>query len=291
MGESGMDRLPEGCVAHAIALTSPRDVCRFSAVSSAFRSAAAYDTVWDRFLPSDYRSILSRAVRPVVCSSKRDLFFRLCDSLLIDAGKMSFWLERSSGAKCYMLSARSLSITWGDTPQYWRWVPLSDCRFSEAAELVNVCWLEIRGKIQSRMLSGRTTYAAYLIFRLADWSRGLGHPPQEASVTMGVQHSSTHVVRLQPNDSPSRVRARRNRIRFGPLVRWGAMMLEIAADQEAAAEEVGDARDDGWMEAELGELYIDEGEDGEVEMSLMEVRGGHWKKGLIIQGIEIRPKA
>lgn len=88
MGESGMDRLPEGCVAHAIALTSPRDVCRFSAVSSAFRSAAAYDTVWDRFLPSDYRSILSRAVRPVVCSSKRDLFFRLCDSLLIDAGKM-----------------------------------------------------------------------------------------------------------------------------------------------------------------------------------------------------------
>lgn len=68
------------------------------------------------------------------------------------------------------------------------------------------------------------------------------------------------------------------------------MMLEIAADQEAAAE-VGDARDDGWMEAELGEFYIDEGEDGEVEMSLMEVRGGHWKKGLIIQGIEIRPKA
>lgn len=166
-------------------------------------------------------------------------------------------------------------------------------RFSEAAELVNVCWLEIRGKIQSRMLSGRRTYAAYLIFRLADWSRGLGHPPQEASVTVGVQHSSTHVVRLQPNDSPSRVRARRNRIRFGPLVRWGAMMLEIAADQEAsaAAAEVGDARDDGWMEAELGEFYNEEGEDGEVEMSLMEVKGGHWKKGLIIQGIEIRPKA
>ncbi|CAL9124144.1 unnamed protein product [Musa textilis] len=294
MGESGMDRLPEGCVAHAIALTSPRDACRFSAVSSAFRSAAAYDTVWDRFLPSDYRSILSRAVRPVVCSSKRDLFFRLCDSLLIDAGKMSFWLERSSGAKCYMLSARSLSITWGDTPQYWRWVPLSDSRFSEAAELVNVCWLEIRGKIQSRMLSGRRTYAAYIIFKLADWSRGLGHPPQEASVTVGVQQSSTHVVRLQPNDSPSRVRARRNRIRFGPLVRWGAMMLEMAADQEAsaaAAEEVGDARDDGWLEAELGEFYNEEGEDGEVEMSLMEVKGGHWKKGLIIQGIEIRPKA
>ncbi|RZS29343.1 hypothetical protein BHM03_00063062 [Ensete ventricosum] len=273
-----MDRLPEGCVAHAIALTSPRDACRFSAVSSCFRSAAAYDTVWDRFLPSDYRSILSRAVRPVVCSSKRDLFFRLCDSLLIDAGKMCASLFSPT-----LLLLLLLHVSF-----------LVRARFSEAAELVNVCWLEIRGKIQSRMLSGRRTYAAYLIFKLADWSRGLGHPPQEASVTVGVEHSSTHVVRLQPSDSPSRVRARRNRIRFGPLVRWGAMMLEIAADQEAsaaAAAEVGDARDDGWMEAELGEFYNEEGEDGEVEMSLMEVKGGHWKKGLIIQGIEIRPKA
>lgn len=44
------------------------------------------------------------------------------------------------------------------------------------------------------------------------------------------------------------------------------------------------------MEAEMGEFYNEDGEDEEVVMSWMEVKGGHWKKGLIVEGIEIRPK-
>jgi hypothetical protein len=39
------------------------------------------------------------------------------------------WLDRETGAKCYMLSARGLTIIWGDTPQYWSWIPLTDSRF------------------------------------------------------------------------------------------------------------------------------------------------------------------
>jgi hypothetical protein len=38
------------------------------------------------------------------------------------------WLDRATAAKCYMLSARKLGIIWGDTPQYWRWIPLTDSR-------------------------------------------------------------------------------------------------------------------------------------------------------------------
>ncbi|RZS20362.1 hypothetical protein BHM03_00052866 [Ensete ventricosum] len=155
MADLGIETLPEGCIAEAISLTSPRDACRSSVVSSVFRSAAASDTVWERFLPSDCHSILSRAVHPVEYSSKRDLFFLLCDSVLIDGGKMvyhfpsasnrpiyfhfsisirccfssGFWLERSSGAKCYMLSASALSIIWGDTPRYWKWVSPPDSRY------------------------------------------------------------------------------------------------------------------------------------------------------------------
>lgn len=49
-------------------------------------------------------------------------------------------------------------------------------------------------------------------------------------------------------------------------------------------------RDDGWMEVELGEFYNNEGEDGEVEMNFMETKGRHYKRGLFVQGIEIRPK-
>ncbi|KAG6536227.1 putative F-box protein PP2-B12 [Zingiber officinale] len=264
-GGSDIERLPEGCVSNAIALTSPLDACRSSAVSTAFRAAADSDLVWDRFLPADTPALLSRALHPVDYSSKRDLFFRLSDSILIDGGKMSMWLERSSGAKCYALSARALSIVWGDTPRYWRWITSQDSRFAEVAELVNVCWLEIHGHIQSKMLTPRTTYAAYLIFKLADWSRGLNHPTQEASVTLGLRSSAT-AVPLQPRSDD--VRGRFNRIRFGLLP----------------------ARDDGWMEVAMGEFYNEEGEDGEVVMSFMDIKGGHWKRGLIVQGIEIRPK-
>ena len=51
-------------------------------------------------------------------------------------------------------------------------------------------------------------------------------------------------------------------------------------------------RGDGWWEIELGEFF-NGGEDdgGEVEMSVLEVEGGNWKGGIVVQGIEIRPKS
>jgi len=49
-------------------------------------------------------------------------------------------------------------------------------------------------------------------------------------------------------------------------------------------------RGDGWLEIELGEFFCKEGEDGELEMSVQEVKSGDWKGGLTVEGIEIRPK-
>jgi hypothetical protein len=34
-------------------------------------------------------------------------------------------LDKGTGAKCYTLSARSLHISWGDTPNYWKWINLT----------------------------------------------------------------------------------------------------------------------------------------------------------------------
>ncbi len=48
-------------------------------------------------------------------------------------------------------------------------------------------------------------------------------------------------------------------------------------------------RKDGWIEIELGYFYNDQG-DEEVKMCLKEVKGEHLKGGLIVEGIEIRPK-
>ncbi|KAG6499042.1 F-box protein PP2-B11-like isoform X1 [Zingiber officinale] len=300
MGDPGMEEvLPQGCIAHALSFTSPRDACRASAVSTTLLSAAASDAVWDRFLPADLQSVLARADRPVDCCSKRDLFFRLCDEpVLVDGGKMTFSLDRSSGAKCYMLSARALSIQRGDTEHCWRWVSQTDSRFLEVAELINVCWLEVQGKIHSKTLSSKTTYAAYLIFKLSNHSYGLGHPLQEASVKIGTQ-SSTTAICLQLSDMYAHLRARRHRVaQFGQGLCSRQRLLTVEETQEAEEEVEGIGgrvprpRDDGWMEIELGEFYNyrEEGEDGEVHIHLLEVKGGHWKNGLIIEGIQIRPK-
>ena len=48
-------------------------------------------------------------------------------------------------------------------------------------------------------------------------------------------------------------------------------------------------RVDGWLKTELGEFFNGSREDhGELEMSILEVKGGDWKGGLILQEIEIK---
>jgi hypothetical protein len=47
-------------------------------------------------------------------------------------------------------------------------------------------------------------------------------------------------------------------------------------------------REDGWMEIEIGEFFSSEC-DEEIEMSVMEV-GHQLKGGLVLEGIEVRPK-
>nr|CAD1830905.1 unnamed protein product [Ananas comosus var. bracteatus] len=244
----GVQQGAGGCIAHVISLTSPRDACRLSVVSAAFRSAAASDAVWQRFLPPDFPSILSRAAAAVDlgCSSKKDLFFRLCHHplLLLHAPTPSFWLDKSSGAKCYMLLARALSIAWGDTPEYWAWNRIPDARFGEVAELLDVCWLEIVGRIGSSALSPKTAYAAYLVFKIADDWHGLHCPKQETCRTQNAA---------------------------GNYGCWG----DISADEERRLDGGGD-----------GEFYNETGEDGEVEMSLREIRGRNWKKGLLSKALK-----
>lgn len=48
-------------------------------------------------------------------------------------------------------------------------------------------------------------------------------------------------------------------------------------------------RGDGWLEIELGDFFCTEGEDGELEMRVFDGTN-YWKHGLIVEGIEIRPK-
>ncbi|KAJ4969096.1 hypothetical protein NE237_015797 [Protea cynaroides] len=295
--------LPEGCISKILSLTSPRDACRSSVVSSVFRSAVDSDVVWERFLPSDYQRILSSSVYPFpfVFSSKKELYLHLCDNpVLISNSTKTFALEKCSGKKCYMIGAKELSIVWGDTPQYWNWRPSPESRFSEVAELLFVCWLEVRGRMETRLLSPRTTYVAYLVLKFTDSAFGFDVVSAEVSVKLaaacagggnsGGGEEEVKEVYLNP--------IRRQRRQFG--VHKNRRLIHSMRPQEPVADAayqqplrdrpVPKERGDGWKEIELGEFFNEKGEDGDVEMSLMEVKGGNWKGGLIIQGIELRPK-
>ncbi|KAL3523400.1 hypothetical protein ACH5RR_016234 [Cinchona calisaya] len=288
--------LPEGCIANALSLTSPRDACRLSLVASTFRSAAQSDDVWERFLPPDYRDVLGRSAEGIKLlrssMSKKELYVRLCDEpILIDNGTKSFSLEKSSGKKCYMLAASDLTIVWGDTPRYWKWISLSESRFAVVAELLDVCWLEIRGKIRSCMLSPDSTYAAYLVFSSRTRTYGFEYQPAEASIVISGQEGQKQAVHLDPDGAQrlrQHIRPRRRRGVFG--LRQAALMSQPETIPTDSDVQYAKQRGDGWMEAKLGEIFINGGQDVELDMSLMEIKGGNWKSGLIVQGIEVRPK-
>ncbi|XP_028790226.1 F-box protein PP2-B10 [Neltuma alba] len=289
--------LPEACIAHVLSFTSPRDACRLSCVSSSFRSAADSDALWDSFLPSDWLSLLSRSSPPPSFSSKKHLYLSLSRQPLLidDDGLKSFWLDKLCGAKCFMLSPRSLSIVWGCTPRYWRWrTSEPKGRFEEVAELLCVCWLEMRGRINTRMLSPSTSYAAYLVFNLTPSAYGFEHQPVEVSVGIAGNDSDARKrsVYLDPNGG--------TRGRQQPIVPRRASLfnrariLGVEAGTPIPAENVDpqppNKRADGWLEIELGDFFNEGIDDKALEMAVCEIKGGHWKSGLVIQGIEIRPK-
>ncbi|XP_010537996.1 PREDICTED: F-box protein PP2-B11 [Tarenaya hassleriana] len=252
----GMNLLPEDCIAKILSFTSPRDVCRSSAVSKIFRSAADSDDVWNNFLPSEL------PVGVPTYPTRKELFFGLSDHpLLIDNGRMSFWLEKSSGKKCYMMSPRALSIVWGHDPRYWQWISLPGARFNEVAELITVWWLEISGRMNLNLLSDNTAYAAYLVFKFGPTTYGF-RQAMEAKVAMAGTESET-----QPS------------------------MVCLMRVPNREGSRVAEPRRDGWFEVELGQLVKRRGDMGEAEMSLRETKNPFEKQGLLLHGIELRPSS
>ncbi|KAL5701081.1 hypothetical protein ACHQM5_026459 [Ranunculus cassubicifolius] len=275
-----LSSLPEDCISHILSFTSPKDVCRSCVISHAFHAPAASNIVWKTFLSSDYEELLQKSTSPLSFSSMKELYFKLVIPFLVADGKMSFCLERSSGKKCYMLGAKGLEITWGSNGLYWAWKHVAHSRFEEAAELRTTYWLEIHGKIDTVLLSPQTTYAAYLVFRIEDRAYGLDTLPSETSVEVGNRRcKSTCYLRRCP-DNVTRPLERHLYFDRKDTLKSRPVRVE---EQETCD------RNDGWLELELGEFF-NHGGGGEVKMSLMEVKGSHLKGGLVIEGIELRPK-
>ncbi|KAK2664554.1 hypothetical protein Ddye_003128 [Dipteronia dyeriana] len=276
-----------------------------------WRSAADSDVVWDRFLPPDYLSAISDtgsvpgSPSPSPSTwlglSKKELYLRICRCHnLIHNGKMSFWFDLSSGKKCYMMSARGLNLDDADDGFAWNWysIPEAKHRFPEVVVRAEENPLEIGGKICTSLLSPMTTYVAYLV--LAEF-RMFSKYSAAAEAAVGLAGS---------NNGQNRTISFHWEQQDGEYDGFSPDQLDgepqdgdydgFSLDQQDEdyvvlfpEPEDGDydrfypkKRADGWLESELGEFFNRGDEDNEL---LMTINAG-MKDGLLIQGIEIRPK-
>lgn len=133
---------------------------------------------------------------------------------------------------------------------------MTDDRFAEVAQLHHVCWLDISLKTETTLLSPKMTNVAYLVFKLTDNCYGFDHHNSiETSVGMTNGFKNIKSINLTSKDNVIN-------------------------------------REDGWMEIELGEVFINGGNNGDelLEVSVREVKRLNWKGGLIVEGIQFRPK-
>ncbi|GAB4834133.1 hypothetical protein Ancab_032396 [Ancistrocladus abbreviatus] len=267
-----LPEFPGGCLSHILSFTSSRDVFRSALVSKDFLAAAESDMIISQ------SQTAPSAPHPPVFSSKKDLFVHLCRSpVILGSGTKSFGLDKWSGKKCYMLAARELVICWGDTPRYWKWTSFLESRFSEVAELLCVCWLDIKGRIQTKLLSPTSTYGAYFEFKLKAHSSGLG--VESEPVKVWVKEDDGFDPEL---NSVKKIYLKAPKLRSSSMCRQCHGLGELPYK-----------RADGWMEIEMGQ-YFNHG-DGDangnrmIEMRLREIEVLWHKSGLIVQGIELRP--
>lgn len=221
-----------------------------------------------------------------------------------------------------MLAATELSITWGDTPEYWTWTSIPESRFSEVAFLNEVCWFEVKGKIDTDMLSLRTKYAAYLVFDRRD-SYGFENVEVKSSVGIIGSEATENIIYLDKdaseedtedelvsiqnvrswiNDTLTQLYSSqepdKELVSFEDVRTWmNKNIFQLHSSHEPQEPGVStksdgpypNMRKDAWVEIELGEFFNEGGENMELEIAIKQF-DGHWKQGLIIEGIEIRPK-
>ena len=124
------------------------------------------------------------------------------------------------------------------------------------------------------MLSPKTNYTAYLVYKLMKEAFEFDRPPLRASVgTTGGGGVYEQSVGLDLSL---------------PVVQQGQQDQVVLPQQQQHTSRLKE-REDGWLEIELGPFFNRGGEDDELQFGLKEVKSFSVKSGLIVAGIEIMP--
>lgn len=156
-----------------------------------------------------------------------------------------------TGRNVITQTAAELYIAWGGDPNYWDWKhDIRDSRFRKVAKLLEVCWLEIKGQLNSDSHLDNKEYEVYLIYKLHSNVRGLRQPYyQKASIEFNGRKTVTNI-------------------------NLDSEHLELYRGEK------------GWNQIKLGKFMYTG--SGTVEAKLLASEGLYWKSGLTVAGMEWR---
>nr|XP_043635289.1 uncharacterized protein LOC122606497 isoform X2 [Erigeron canadensis] len=120
--------------------------------------------IWEPKLPRDYKEIIRMSKSHDLAISKKDLYDILCKGILLRDEEVWFWLG-SNDKKNGMISARKFAYS-NHSPHMWQ--SLSESRFLEVAEMLDISNLMINIKTTTKYLSPSVAYGVYLVFKFCN---------------------------------------------------------------------------------------------------------------------------
>ncbi|KAF5779269.1 putative phloem protein [Helianthus annuus] len=121
-------------------------------------------------LPHDCHAILKDADTAINMSSMDPLYA----GLFLSKKRKKYWVDKASHGNCFLVYARDLSITWGEDNRYWCWPCIKETseEVVDGAEMIDVCWLEIHGKLEISKLTPGIKYEVVFVVMLKDPAYG-----------------------------------------------------------------------------------------------------------------------
>ncbi|XP_056851681.1 F-box protein PP2-A14 isoform X2 [Raphanus sativus] len=122
----GLEDVPENCITAMFMYMEPPEICILARVNRSFHRASRSDTVWEHKLPLNYKFLVRRILedqqvgeKDKVISRTKEIYARLCQPNLFDAGTKEAWLDKRSGKMCLAISPKAMKITGFDDRRYW----------------------------------------------------------------------------------------------------------------------------------------------------------------------------
>ncbi|XP_031251610.1 uncharacterized protein LOC116109523 [Pistacia vera] len=131
-------------------------------------------------LPHNLDLILDNADDQSLKDKARDkLIDELHAGVFLNNKKQKFFVDMITSANSFELYATDLLIAWGQDTRYWKWTSMKDTIGvqMEMAELVEVCWLDVKTNFPTQMLTPGTSYEVSFVLKTKGGAEGFAKSP------------------------------------------------------------------------------------------------------------------